>query len=158
MSDIHIPDAGSDKGKHVDLKRVGQKLCVRYVHEGSVQRGGNRMLGDVQLIDSETGNHLWAERFDSPLLRPLRLPASTLSEFPTKIQQPSFPSSPPPGSTAARRAVRTSRPALSQGSKVRAVPQRRRPCVASHGLLSSSSAHGKLASIGIWLRANESAP
>jgi hypothetical protein len=36
---------------------------------------------NVQLVDGETGNHLWAERFDPPLLRPLRLPASTLSEF-----------------------------------------------------------------------------
>jgi TolB-like protein len=55
------------KGKHVDLKRVGQELGVRYVLEGSVQRSGNRMRVNVQLIDSETGNHLWAERFDKPV-------------------------------------------------------------------------------------------
>jgi tetratricopeptide (TPR) repeat protein len=42
-------------------------LNVRYVLEGSVQRGGNRMRINVQLIDAETGNHLWAERFDKPL-------------------------------------------------------------------------------------------
>jgi hypothetical protein len=42
-------------------------LSVRYVLEGSVQRGGNRMRVNVQLIDAETGNHLWAERFDKPL-------------------------------------------------------------------------------------------
>jgi tetratricopeptide (TPR) repeat protein len=42
-------------------------LNVRYVLEGSVQRGGNRMRVNVQLIDAETGNHLWAERFDKPL-------------------------------------------------------------------------------------------
>jgi len=40
---------------------------VRYVLEGSVQRGGNRIRVNVQLIDAETGNHLWAERFDKPL-------------------------------------------------------------------------------------------
>src|SRR5262249_1271648 len=40
---------------------------VRYVLEGSVQRGGNRMRVNVQLIDAETGNHLWAERFDKPV-------------------------------------------------------------------------------------------
>ena len=40
---------------------------MRYVLEGSVQRGGNRMRVNVQLIDAETGNHLWAERFDKPL-------------------------------------------------------------------------------------------
>jgi TolB-like protein/class 3 adenylate cyclase len=55
------------KGKAVDLKQIGRELNVRYVLEGSVQRGGNRMRVNVQLIDAETGNHLWAERFDKPL-------------------------------------------------------------------------------------------
>src|SRR6202044_759979 len=55
------------KGKPVDLKQIGRELNVRYVLEGSVQRGGNRMRVNVQLIDAETGNHLWAERFDKPL-------------------------------------------------------------------------------------------
>jgi TolB-like protein len=55
------------KGKHVDLKRIGQELGVRYVLEGSVQRSSNRMRVNVQLIDGETGIHLWAERFDKPL-------------------------------------------------------------------------------------------
>ena len=54
------------KGKPVDLKQIGRELNVRYVLEGSVQRGGNRMRVNVQLIDAETGNHLWAERFDKP--------------------------------------------------------------------------------------------
>ena len=54
------------KAKHVDLKQIGRELNVRYVLEGSVQRGGNRMRVNVQLIDAETGNHLWAERFDKP--------------------------------------------------------------------------------------------
>ena len=55
------------KGKAVDLKLIGRELNVRYVLEGSVQRGGNRMRVNVQLIDAETGSHLWAERFDKPL-------------------------------------------------------------------------------------------
>jgi hypothetical protein len=55
------------KGKHVDVKQAGRELGVRYVLEGSVQRGGNRLRVNVQLIDAETGNHLWAERFDKPL-------------------------------------------------------------------------------------------
>ncbi|HWY84882.1 MAG TPA: adenylate/guanylate cyclase domain-containing protein, partial [Roseiarcus sp.] len=55
------------KGKHVDLKQIGSELNVRYVLEGSVQRGGNRMRVNVQLIDAETSNHLWAERFDKPV-------------------------------------------------------------------------------------------
>jgi TolB-like protein/DNA-binding winged helix-turn-helix (wHTH) protein len=55
------------KGKQLDVKTIGRELNVRYVLEGSVQRGGNRMRVNVQLIDAETGNHLWAERFDKPL-------------------------------------------------------------------------------------------
>ena len=55
------------KGKAVDLRQIGRELNVQYVLEGSVQRSGNRMRVNVQLIDAETGDHLWAERFDKPL-------------------------------------------------------------------------------------------
>jgi TolB-like protein len=55
------------KGKAIDVKQIGRELNVRYVLEGSVQRGGNRIRVNVQLIDAETGNHLWAERFDKPV-------------------------------------------------------------------------------------------
>ena len=55
------------KGKSPDLKQIGRELNVRYVLEGSVQRGGNRMRVNVQLIEAETGAHLWAERFDKPV-------------------------------------------------------------------------------------------
>ena len=55
------------KGKPLDVKTIGRELNVRYVLEGSVQRGGNRVRVNVQLIDAETGSHLWAERFDKPL-------------------------------------------------------------------------------------------
>jgi TolB-like protein/Flp pilus assembly protein TadD len=55
------------KGKATDVKQVGRGLNVRYVLEGSVQRGGNRLRVNVQLIDAETGNHLWAERFEKPV-------------------------------------------------------------------------------------------
>jgi TolB-like protein len=55
------------KGKGVGAERLGRELNVRYVLEGSVQRGGNRLRVNVQLIDAETGNHLWAERFDKPI-------------------------------------------------------------------------------------------
>ena len=59
--------AFSYKGKPVDLKQIGRELNVRYVLEGSVQRSANRMRVNVQLIDAETGNHLWADRFDKPV-------------------------------------------------------------------------------------------
>jgi TolB-like protein len=55
------------KGKHVDLKQIGRELHVRYVLEGSVQRSGSRLRVNVQLIDAESGTHLWAERFDKPV-------------------------------------------------------------------------------------------
>ena len=55
------------KGKHVDLKQIGHELGVRYVLEGSVQRSGNRMRVNAQLVDAETGTQLWAERFDKPV-------------------------------------------------------------------------------------------
>jgi TolB-like protein/Flp pilus assembly protein TadD len=55
------------KGKAIDVKQIGRELNVRYVLEGSVQRGGNRLRVNVQLVDAETGNHLWAERFDKPV-------------------------------------------------------------------------------------------
>src|SRR6185369_10680151 len=52
------------KGKSVDVKRVGHELGVRYVLEGSVRKGGNRLRITGQLIDVLTGTHLWADRFD----------------------------------------------------------------------------------------------
>jgi adenylate cyclase len=55
------------KGKAVDVKRVSRELGVRYVLEGSVRKGGNRVRITSQLIDATTGNHLWAERYDGDL-------------------------------------------------------------------------------------------
>jgi TolB-like protein len=52
------------KGKAFDVKTIGRELNVRYVLEGSVQRVGGRMRVSVQLVDAETGAHLWAEQFD----------------------------------------------------------------------------------------------
>jgi adenylate cyclase len=55
------------KGRAVDVKQIGRELGVRYVLEGSVRRGGNRVRITAQLIDAETGAHLWADRFDGSL-------------------------------------------------------------------------------------------
>ena len=55
------------KGKFVDVKQIGREMNVRYVLEGSVQRSGNRLRVNVQLLEAETGSHLWAERFDKLL-------------------------------------------------------------------------------------------
>ena len=55
------------KGKAVDIKRVARELGVRYVLEGSVRKGGNRVRITAQLIDAATGNHIWADRYDGEL-------------------------------------------------------------------------------------------
>jgi TolB-like protein/class 3 adenylate cyclase len=59
--------AFSYKDKAADLKQIGRELNVRYALEGSVQRSANRIRVNVQLIDAESGDHLWAERFDKPV-------------------------------------------------------------------------------------------
>ena len=55
------------KGRAIDVKQVGRELGVRYVLEGSVRKAGNRMRIAGQLIDAQTGVHLWADRFEGAL-------------------------------------------------------------------------------------------
>jgi TolB-like protein/class 3 adenylate cyclase/Tfp pilus assembly protein PilF len=55
------------KGKAVDVKRAARELGVRYILEGSVRKGGNRVRITAQLIDASTGNHIWADRYDGEL-------------------------------------------------------------------------------------------
>ena len=60
MAVIARNSAFSYKGKAIDVRQVARELNVRYVLEGSMQRGGDRLRVNVQLVDAETGNHLWA--------------------------------------------------------------------------------------------------
>jgi adenylate cyclase len=55
------------KGNAINVKQIGRELGVRYVMEGSVRRGGERVRVNAQLIDAESGAHVWAERYDSEL-------------------------------------------------------------------------------------------
>jgi adenylate cyclase len=55
------------RGRAVDVKQVGRELGVRYVLEGSVRKAGERVRITAQLIETETGAHVWADRFDSVL-------------------------------------------------------------------------------------------
>ena len=55
------------RGKAFDITQIGRELNVRYALEGSVQRSGNRMRINAQLIDAQSGSHLWAERFERPV-------------------------------------------------------------------------------------------
>ena len=53
------------KGKAIDAKQIGKELGVRYLLEGSAQPSGNRVRIVAQLINAETGAHLWAQQFDA---------------------------------------------------------------------------------------------
>ncbi len=55
------------KGKSIDAKEIGKELGIRYVLEGSVQRDQNRVRVNAQLIDAESGAHLWADRFEEDM-------------------------------------------------------------------------------------------
>ena len=55
------------KGRNVDAKEIGKELGVRYVLEGSVRRDQNRVRVNAQLVDAETGAHLWADQFDEDI-------------------------------------------------------------------------------------------
>jgi adenylate cyclase len=55
------------KGWAVDVRQVGRELGVRYVLEGSVRKAGNRLRISGQLIDTATGSHIWADRFDGEI-------------------------------------------------------------------------------------------
>ena len=55
------------KGRSVDIRQIGRELGVRYVLEGSVRKSGNRLRITGQLIDTATGAHLWADRYDGQM-------------------------------------------------------------------------------------------
>jgi adenylate cyclase len=55
------------KGRAVDVKKVGRELGVRYVLEGGLRKAGNRIRVTAQLVEAETGKHVWAERYDRDL-------------------------------------------------------------------------------------------
>jgi len=67
ISDIFVKSRRSSfayKGKSIGAQEIAEKLGVRYILEGSVRRAGNRVRINAQLIDANTGHHLWAERYD----------------------------------------------------------------------------------------------
>jgi TolB-like protein/Tfp pilus assembly protein PilF len=74
------------KGKAVDLKQIGRELNVRYVLEGSIQRGGGRIRVNVQLIEAETGAHLWAERFDKPIADLFEMQDEIVARLASRLQ------------------------------------------------------------------------
>ena len=79
------------KGRSVDVKQVGRELGVRYVLEGSVRKAANRLRITGQLIDTATGSHLWADRFDGGIEDVFelqdRITASVIGAIAPKLEQ-----------------------------------------------------------------------
>ena len=70
LDGLHVASRTSSfafRGRHGDVRRVGRDLGVGAILEGSVQRSGDRLRVNAQLIDVGTGYHLWAERYDRPM-------------------------------------------------------------------------------------------
>ena len=65
MIPAQIPFNLTYRGKGVDAKQIGRELGIHYVIEGSARRAGDQVQVNVQLIDAESGAHLWADRFDA---------------------------------------------------------------------------------------------
>jgi adenylate cyclase len=80
------------KGRAVDVKQVGRELGVRYVLEGSVRKAANNVRITAQLVDTATGSHLWADRFDGALEDIFdlqdRVTASVVGAIAPKLEQP----------------------------------------------------------------------
>jgi tetratricopeptide (TPR) repeat protein len=85
------------------LKQIGRELNVRYALEGSMQRGGDRLRVNVQLIEAETGAHLWAERFDKPIADLFEMQDEIVSRLANRL-------GPELMSAEARRAERSAHP------------------------------------------------
>jgi adenylate cyclase len=74
------------KGKNVDAKAIGKELGVRYVLEGSVQRDANRVRVNAQLIDAESGAHLWADRFEDDVADLFKLQDEVVARLARTLQ------------------------------------------------------------------------
>ena len=74
------------KGKNLDAKAIGKELGVRYVLEGSVQRDANRVRVNAQLIDAESGAHLWADRFEEDVADLFKLQDEVVARLARTLQ------------------------------------------------------------------------
>ena len=74
------------KGKSLDAKAIGKELGVRYVLEGSVQRDANRVRVNAQLIDAESGAHLWADRFEDDVADLFKLQDEVVARLARTLQ------------------------------------------------------------------------
>jgi adenylate cyclase len=74
------------KGRAVDIRQVGREQGVQYVLEGSVRRGGERLRVTAQLIEAETGRHVWAQRYDRAFEDVLALQDDLTKEIVSALQ------------------------------------------------------------------------
>ena len=74
------------KGKNLDAKAIGKELGVRYVLEGSVQRDATRVRVNAQLIDAESGAHLWADRFEDDVADLFKLQDEVVARLARALQ------------------------------------------------------------------------
>ncbi len=74
------------KGKNLDAKAIGKELGVRYVLEGSVQRDGTRVRVNAQLIDAESGAHVWADRFEDDVVDLFKLQDEVVARLARTLQ------------------------------------------------------------------------
>ena len=74
------------KGKNLDAKAIGKELGVRYVLEGSVQRDANRVRVNAQLIDAESGAHIWADRFEDDVADLFKLQDAVVARLARALQ------------------------------------------------------------------------
>jgi TolB-like protein/class 3 adenylate cyclase len=142
------------KGKAVDVKQVGRELGVRYVLEGSVRKGGNRIRITGQLIDTRTGAHIWADRTDGSLEDVFELqdqvassvvgaiePKLRLSEIDRAARKP----------TASLDAYDLFLRALAQAHKM--TPESVTEAIAlSHKALQLDSSYATAAGLAVWCR------
>ena len=96
------------KGKPVDAKAIGKDLGVRYVLEGSVQPSGDQMRVNAQLIDSDSGAHIWADQFDTPRADLLKMQDEIVARLAIGTDF-NFPRPRPPVSNGRQRQIRTPR-------------------------------------------------
>ena len=148
------------KGKSIDAKEIGKELGVRYVLEGSVQRDQNRVRVNAQLIDAQSGAHLWAERFEEDVIDLFKLQdqvvarlANSLGYELVKAEAAKGPARPTPMRTISSCAVwrsltrsfftlarrRTMRRGLSMNRRSQSTPTTRRQSPAWLSIISWST-------------------
>jgi TolB-like protein len=77
------------KGKAIDVRQAGRELGVRYILEGGVRKVGQRLRVTAQLVEAETGAHLWADKFDGELKDVFEL-QDQITESVVSIVEPSL--------------------------------------------------------------------